>query len=331
MKKYWNYIFGIMLVLIFAVGCAKSDKTVAVQKETEEADLPESCSEASSEAFSVELVEDEWNPEDYVADPDIIKVEQLALGDDIEAFCSSYRIRYQSDDCEVVAYLSVPNEYLKDGEPCPCIIYNRGGNGDYGALEDTQTAAISGAFDMAVIATQYRGTDSGTGKDEFGGAEIDDVKKLIDFCEEFTFIDSSSLYMMGTSRGGMMTYMALRGENRIKKAVVISGVSDAFMIYDYRPDMRDMMQQRIGGTPETMQDAYVSRSATYWANEINTPVLMIHSTQDSKVDYAQAQKMAAALETVGAEVKFITREDDVHGIEENDLNTIMEWFGISEQ
>ena len=37
--------------------------------------------------------------------------------------------------------------------------------------------------------------------------------KLIDFCEEFAFVDMEQIYMMGVSRCGMMTYMAVREDS----------------------------------------------------------------------------------------------------------------------
>lgn len=49
--------------------------------------------------------------------------------------------------------------------------------------------------------------------------------------------------MMGISRGGMMTYMVAREDRRIKKAIVISGVADAFMGYDERIDMQEVRKE----------------------------------------------------------------------------------------
>ena len=43
--------------------------------------------------------------------------------------------------------------------------------------------------------------------------------------------------MVGVSRGGMMTYMAAREDERIKKAAIISGISDLFMWYEERIDI----------------------------------------------------------------------------------------------
>ena len=45
----------------------------------------------------------------------------------------TYLFRYKSDDCEVEAYISVPNEYIENKGQYPCIVFNRGGNRDFSA------------------------------------------------------------------------------------------------------------------------------------------------------------------------------------------------------
>ena len=268
-----------------------------------------------------------WDIEQYENNKDIVSIESLDLGqmtsDGVEV--STYRVTYQSDDCRVVSYLSVPDACIKEKEPYPCIIYNRGGNRELGANQPEYIAYLAESSGKIIFATQYRGADGGTGKEEFGGADLQDVLKLIDFCEEFAFVNMEQLYMMGVSRGGMMTYMACREDSRIKKAVVISGLSDAFMAYEERTDMQQVFKELVRQTPKSDPMAYEKRSATYWAEEIKCPVLIIHSKLDERVSFGQAEKMATALEEAGKEYKFISYEDNVHGLHPEDLPIIMEW------
>ena len=271
--------------------------------------------------------EEIWDIKQYEGREDIISVEKLELEkttpDGVEL--STYKVRYQSDKCEVVSHLSVPNESIEKKEAYPCIIYNRGGNREYGANPPEYIAYLAESSGKIIFATQYRGVDGGTGIEEFGGADLNDVLKLIDICEEFTFVNMDHLYMMGVSRGGMMTYMACREDSRIKKAVVISGLADAFMSYDERNDMQTVYKELVKATPTTNPAEYEKRSATYWADEIKCPILIIHSKLDEKVSYNQAEKMVKALEETGKEYKFINYEDDVHGLHPEDFSIIMEW------
>lgn len=269
-----------------------------------------------------------WDLIEYKELEDIISIEEIKIGDAFEGASTvkTYNVRYKSDDCEVVSYISIPNKCLENKEQYPCIIYNRGGNRNYGANRPIDIAAMAASFDKIVFASQYRGNAGGTGKEEFGGADLQDVIKLIDLCEEFSFVDMNNLYMVGVSRGGMMTYMAAREDERIKKAAIISGISDLFMWYEERIDMRNgLSKEFIGGTPEELSEEYEKRSATYWADELKCPVLIIHSKLDERVSYKQAEKMVECLKEAGIEHKFITYEDDVHGLHQEDFEIIMEW------
>lgn len=272
--------------------------------------------------------EEIWDVEEYEAMEGIISIEPLDLeriiSEGVEV--STYKITYQSDDCTVVSYLSVPNECVEKQEAYPCIIYNRGGNREYGANQPEYIAYLAESSGKIVFATQYRGVDGGTGTEEFGGADLKDVLKLVDFCEEFSFVNMEQLYMMGVSRGGMMTYMAAREDSRIKKAVVISGISDATLSYEARPDMQTVFKLLVGETPESNPEEYEKRSAVCWADEIQCPVLIIHSKLDQQVSFEQAEKMAEALEKAGKEYKIVSHEDNVHGLHPEDFAIIMEWF-----
>lgn len=263
--------------------------------------------------------------EDYEELDDIISIKEIDLQDKITDVLT-YNVRYKSDDCEVVAYLSVPKSCMDKQEAYPCIIFNRGGNRDFSMNKPEDIAYLASTSGKVVFASQYRGVSGGTGTDEFGGADLHDVTKLIDLCSEFSFVDMDNLYMMGISRGGMMTYMAAREDSRIKKAVVVSGIADCFMSWDEREDMQEVYHDLIGKTPDEAPEEYEKRSAVYWADEIKCPVLIIHSSLDEKVSYAQAEKMTECLEKAGKEYKFVNYDDDMHGLHPQDFDIIMDWF-----
>ena len=98
------------------------------------------------------------------------------------------------------------------------------------------------------------------------------------------------------------------------------------MSYNDRDDMKIIMEELIGGSPTEIPEEYEKRSATYWANEIKCPILIIHSKLDSRVSFSQAQKIVTALKKANKEYEFVEYEDDVHGIHEEDYVKINEWF-----
>lgn len=110
-------------------------------------------------------------------------------------------------------------------------MYNRGGNSKIGLLGDEDTAKLCVLTNRIIVASQYRGADGGSGKDEFGGKDLNDVIKLIDLCEtHFDFINMKDFCVAGVSRGGMMTYMTAKQDNRVKGIIAISAVSDLFQL-----------------------------------------------------------------------------------------------------
>lgn len=298
MKKKNNLMLMVLIVIVMCISACSAKKEKIMQEES-------------------------WKVEDYEQLEDIISIDEIK---DESTEVVTYNVRYKSDDCEVVSYLSIPKKCLENKEVYPCIIYNRGGNREYGVNTPKYIAYMASSSEKVVFASQYRGACGGTGRDEFGGDDLHDVLKLIDLCEYFSFVDMEQIYMMGMSRGGMMTYMAVREDDRIKKAVVVAGVADHFMTWEEREDMHEVYMDLIGVNPEESPKEYEKRSATYWADEIKCPILIIHSKLDEQVSYAQGEKMAQCLEAERKEYKFISYEDDVHGLHPEDFQIIMEWI-----
>lgn len=254
------------------------------------------------------------------------QVEKAGLDLDLDDF-SLYRFFYESDGLQIEGYLSIPLPLLEEAGPKPCLIYNHGGNRDYGALSGTEVLGLSNQLDMICIGSNFRGCGMSEGEDNFGGEDVKDVIHLIDLCEKCSFFDGGQLNMLGASRGGMMTYEALRRDDRIHRAVVTGGIADAFMTYEARDDMKPIFEELVGGTPETMPEEYEKRSAVRWADEIDTPLLLIHAKGDASVSYQEAENLAAELEKYQKEYVFLSYDDDMHGgIHAEDVETVREWL-----
>ncbi|MEP6713809.1 MAG: hypothetical protein ABJA37_15390, partial [Ferruginibacter sp.] len=88
------------------------------------------------------------------------------------------KITYLSDGLKISGYVAKPKDINKK---YPCLIYCRGGNRDFGSLTSFEQFYIQrmAAWGYIVIASQYRGGPDSEGKDEFGGADINDVLNLL--------------------------------------------------------------------------------------------------------------------------------------------------------
>ena len=274
---------------------------------------------------TVESKKDIYRFEDYAND-EVFDIEKVSLNDNLAEKCNTYKFTYLSDGYKIKAYISIPISAINSQKPAKCLMYNRGGNVNIGLLDDSTTANICSTCDRIVIATQYRGAGGSEGKDEFGGKDLNDVIKLIDLCEKnFTFIDMDDFCVAGVSRGGMMTYMSARQDNRIKRIISVSGVSDLAQAYNAREDMRTLLNNSIGYAPQDNPAEYEKRSAICWYDEIKMPVLIIHSTQDEMVPYEQAEKIYNKLKN-STECRMVTHNDNVHGLHSEDFKTITEWL-----
>ena len=255
---------------------------------------------------------------------DLEKYEKQA-GVDLSTYIS-YRFFYQSDDLKIEAFISAPIDLLGK-KKSPCLIYNHGGNREYGALENVETTFYAYQFHTICVATNYRGCGSSQGTDAFGGDDVRDVLHLIDLCQKLDYVDKDQINMFGVSRGGMMTYEALREDQRIHKAVVVAGVADCSMSYEERSDMQPLLQELIGGTPKQLPEEYEKRSAIAWADQINTPLLIFHTTGDDKVSIKQVDKLVEQLKKYQKDYEYVTFDLNVHGdLRKTDVEKIRKWL-----
>ena len=264
------------------------------------------------------------------------------------------RIIYASAGLEVEGYLARPAGKIET--PLPAVIYNRGGNRDFGGLGPTRAAILLGRLAQrgyVIVASNYRGNGEhgrklypsestcsmdhaigGKGREEFGGAELRDVLALIPLLEALPEADASRLGIFGWSRGGMMTYLTLRETDRFKAAIVGAGVADLAQAGEARPQMIEhVYSELIPGwqDPEQRAAAVEARSASRWAEELpaTTPVLLLHGTADWRVQPKQALDMASKLLAVRRPFRLVMLEGGDHGLTEHrgEVNRLVdEWL-----
>ena len=255
-----------------------------------------------------------------------------AQGDGSLTACTSQRsgdveiasIAYRSDGLRIAGYILSP---VRVDRKLPAMIYNRGGNRHFGAvgnriLSFLEEFARSG---YVVLASQYRGGPGSEGRDERGGADVNDVLNIVKLASSLDRVDGGRLFMYGQSRGGMMTYIALRGRRDIRAAVVAAGVSDVRMSLRDRPDLRPLIR-RLSGVDERSLRA---RSAVDWADEIDVPLLLMHGDLDRKVSIEQSRTMAAKLKSAGKRVKLEVFPGENHGFtrsRDEVRRSAIEWF-----
>src|SRR5690606_29369850 len=148
----------------------------------------------------------------------------------------------------------------------------------------------------------------GGGKEEFGGKDVHDVLNLLPLLNEIPKADTSRIGMEGTSRGGMMTYLAMKNTKRLKAAVVISGTADLFQNLSKRQQLeKNVFAELIPNYQQEKDKALRARSAVYWADEMckTTPLLIMHGSADWRVSPTEAISLVQKLYDAKHPVRFI--------------------------
>lgn len=274
-----------------------------------------------------------------------------------------YHVTYLSGGLRVKGYLGIPNEYELSNSALiqllqqfngslelpikkfadsihqhqvdvqsvklPALIYCRGGIGKVGMVK-TQWIEQFASYGYIVFAPSYRGTEDGDGKDEFGGADNEDVLAAYRLLQSLPFVDSDQISVMGFSRGAInAAHMAAQSVG-IHKLILWSGVSDMATTYEQRIDLRRMLKRVIGGTPAKLPDSYLYRSPIHMAEQIHCPVLIMHGTLDIQVDYSQGLNMYNQMCELGANVDMHTYEGYGHHfpapVHDQAVRRMFEWI-----
>lgn len=253
-----------------------------------------------------------------------------------------YGFIYEVSGVYVKGYLVKP-KFNIDFKKYPVIIINRGGNNVrqhtlklYSLFQYHMYLAEHGYI---VISSQYRGADVwpeavnfDTGRDEFGGKDLADVLGLYPLIDGMADADKNRIGMFGWSRGGMMTYLALKENSRIKAAAVGGAPTDLIDQIKYRPEMEKFVFSRlIPSYHENRKKELENRSVIYWPEKLNmqTPILMIHGESDKQVRVSDSIRLAEKLKEIKHPYKLLIVPNASHGISEDRhriITEVTDWF-----
>jgi dipeptidyl aminopeptidase/acylaminoacyl peptidase len=240
------------------------------------------------------------------------------------------RITYLSDGLKVVGFIWKPKTTA--GKKLPLVIFNRGGNREFSKLTPWMKFGfyeyvVNG---YVVIGSQYRGNDGGEGTEEFGGADVRDVLNLIPLASSLGYVDMDNVFMLGVSRGGMMTLLALKNAAPVNAAAIQGGMADLVSSQNQRRDMLDVFKDLIPGFGTRGGDALRERSAVYWPAAINVPLLVLQGGADWRVDPGtNALALAQKLQEAGKTYELTIYAGDDHGLSLNTVDAdrrVIAWF-----
>ncbi|MBV8856379.1 MAG: prolyl oligopeptidase family serine peptidase [Acidobacteria bacterium] len=228
------------------------------------------------------------------------------------------KLLYLSDGLRVVVYVYKP--VRAGGAPLPAIIFNRGDivRGDVAPELVTCFHRLASAG-FVVLAPMYRQSDGGEGRDEVGGADLNDLLNVPALAKSLGFVDTDNLFLYGESRGGMMTYQAVRRGFPANAAAVFGALTDMDALIKFRPQVyRPEMLRKIWPDFDARREEIVSsRSAVRWPEALNVPLLIMHGGADWSVSPAQSLALAQKLQELGKTFELIVYAGDGHILSRN--------------
>jgi len=238
------------------------------------------------------------------------------------------KLQYASDGLTVIAYVYKPREA---SAALPTIVFNRGS----GWHKDIAPVLVPYFHRLAqegfvVIAPMYRQTDGGEGSDANGGDDVDDLMNILPVIVALPYADADNIFMTGESRGAMMVYQAIREDFPMRAAAVWGGFTDMQPLMDAQPAMVQYAQQNWPGFgANNMQESIEKRSAIYWPEAFDVPVLFMHGESDGAIPVGQTYNLVQKLQELDRLYGLIVFADDNHILSRSELErdrASVQWF-----
>ena len=224
------------------------------------------------------------------------------------------RIIYESDGLKVTGVAVLPT-VAKSSHPI--IIYNRGGGREYGKLTLYTIMRSLVPFARAgymVFASNYRGNDGGEGVEEFGGRDVNDVLNLLAIARNHPAFDGKNSFMIGHSRGGMMTTLAIKHGAPINAAISIAGIADARKLVNSPLLLENVLKPLVPGFLTSPEQALYERSSLLWPEKIISPLLLLHGDADKDVSVNDSIELQDAMERAGKTSELVIYPSGSHAL-----------------
>lgn len=133
------------------------------------------------------------------------------------------------------------------------------------------------------------------------------------------YVNAKYMGLQGHSYGGYETNLIITKSNLFAAAQSSSGISNITSeygtpIFGGTPGyhMAEEGQFNMPGTLWQYRDLYIKGSPVFNADQVTTPLLLMHGTQDGRVPFAQALEMYFALRRLNKPVWMLEYEDEDH-------------------
>lgn len=221
------------------------------------------------------------------------------------------------DGAKVHAWLMKPLDFEPD-KKYPLVLYVHCSMFSWDFNHEFQIYANAG---YAVAYFNQRGTTAGYGQawtkaseGDQGGKDYEEIMLGVDELVTRPYIDSTRMSVTGGSCGGFMTNWVIGHTDRFAAAVTQRSITNQISYFG----TSDIGPECTGGETRTdpwrdLQSSWHQSPLAYIDN-VNTPLLIIHSDEDYRCPLEQAEQMFAALRWRSKPVELVIFEGENHGL-----------------
>ncbi len=147
----------------------------------------------------------------------------------------------------------------------------------------------------------------------WGDYPLEDLMKGLDAVARLPYVDSTRMGAAGASYGGYMIYWIAGHTNRFKVLVDHDGVFNPASMYGSTEELW-FPQWEFAGTPYANRPMYEKWAPLNFVQNWRTPMLIVHSQLDFRVDLSEGYQAFTALKRMGVPGKFLYFPDEGHWV-----------------
>lgn len=241
---------------------------------------------------------------------------------DLDKLAEPELIRWKSfDEREISGFLYRPPATFAGKRPVVIDIHG-GPQEQYRPEFSYEHNYLLNELGVAVIYPNVRGSN-GFGKafarldDKLNREDsVRDIGALLDWIKTRPDLDAERVMVQGASYGGYMALsVAVKYSDRIRCAVSEYGISNLATAMDTNEGYDRLIQRaEFGDERDPKAREFLERiSPLRNVNRINTPLLVIHGAQDTRVKVGEAESIVRAVKQRGVPVWFLLARNEGHG------------------